>query len=186
MAYFNTESYMDSPLSPFKRHRGISINEPFEAQNHRQTSTPQPSTQDKNKFILCHDKAVLVGTIIDREHIYVGAIVAIEILMRARKEKTLLPFPVLITQVCERARYHFRATTYIRVTPASSSDIRRIEAECLRDDMARRKPPPPYSTPSVNLATSTRGTSTPAPSVEKKCIHTLSSAASISGSPHYI
>jgi len=45
----------------------------------------------QNECILRHDKAVLVGTIIDREHIHVGTIIAAEILMRVREEHTSLP-----------------------------------------------------------------------------------------------
>lgn len=131
----------------------------------------------RNKSILRHHKALLVGTIIDREHVHVGPIIAEEMLMRVRQETTLLPFLVLITQLYESASFHFQAATNVKATPASSSYILRVEAKFLRDNVAWKKPPPPESTPVVNLATLDPKTITPSLSMEQASISSPSSIA---------
>lgn len=97
----------------------------------------------QNESILQNPKAVLVSSIIEKEKFNVGALIVDEILQHVRQEQTSLPFTLLIIQLCERVGVPFWTSTNVRITPASFSDDRWIEAECLIDDVARRKPPPP-------------------------------------------
>uniref|UniRef100_M1DEY7 Integrase core domain containing protein n=1 Tax=Solanum tuberosum TaxID=4113 RepID=M1DEY7_SOLTU len=98
--------------------------------------------------------------------ISLSAITQEEMLMRARKEQTSLPFPILITQLCEDARVPFWERTDVWITPTHSNDIRRTEADYLRDDAAWRKPPPSDTTPMVYPTTLKTNV---APSVEPSC-----------------
>lgn len=129
------------------------------------TSSNIIPTHDES--ILDHDKAILVGTIIQREHIHVGENIDDEIFMRARLDQTSLPFPVHMTQVCQSEEVPFRASTYVRIIPALSKCIRRIEAKCLRDDASWRKPLQQDSTPFVYPNTLVVEASTYVPLVEK-------------------
>ncbi|WMV45253.1 hypothetical protein MTR67_038638, partial [Solanum verrucosum] len=61
----------------------------------------------------------------------------------------------------------FRVAIDFRITPASSTNIRRIEAECFRDDVARRKPSPPEFTLVVDPATLAPKTRTRVPYMEQ-------------------
>lgn len=70
-------------------------------------------------------------------------------LMRARQEKTSLPFLELITLFCEREKVLYKATIDVRVTLVSSCDIRRIENGCLQGNMAKRKLSPQDTMPVV-------------------------------------
>lgn len=115
-------------------------------------------------------KVFVVGTIIEKEKLTVGVITTEEILLKARKQQISLPFPFLITNLYDRGGVPFQGNRVMRITPASSSYIHRIEAKYLLDDVAQRKPPPPGSTPIVNLTTLIAKASTPAPSMEQVCI----------------
>uniref|UniRef100_M1DSX2 Integrase core domain containing protein n=1 Tax=Solanum tuberosum TaxID=4113 RepID=M1DSX2_SOLTU len=89
----------------------------------------------------------------------------------ARQEQTSLPFPVLITELCKRTQVPFRASIDVRITPASSSDIRRIEVAFLWDDAARRNLPQPNTTFVVDPTTFKAEPSTHAPSVDQVGIY---------------
>uniref|UniRef100_M1DNZ6 Putative plant transposon protein domain-containing protein n=1 Tax=Solanum tuberosum TaxID=4113 RepID=M1DNZ6_SOLTU len=84
----------------------------------------------QNESILKNLKVVLVVTIITEE-INVGTIIADEIFLQARQEQTSLPFPVIITQPCEREEVPFWEKSDVMITTISSSDIKRIVAEYL-------------------------------------------------------
>jgi len=80
----------------------------------------------QNESILRNPKAMLVGVIIERHKINVGGIIVEVILIQASQEQTSIPFPMLITEICETTRIPFRRKTEVRITRISYSDIQRI------------------------------------------------------------
>lgn len=61
----------------------------------------------QNEYILFFTKAVLVGRIIDWEHINVASIIVKEMLLMARHEQTSFPYLIFITQLSEKAGVSF-------------------------------------------------------------------------------
>ena len=88
----------------------------------------------QNESIVWRSKAALLGCLIGRKKINVGAIIYPEMILRARQHHTSLPFPLLITALCRKARVPFDPKTDIEVAATSSCDIRWIEAEDLKDE----------------------------------------------------
>lgn len=67
--------------------------------------------------------------------------IALENLTRAKHEQTLFLFPSLITALCKEPGVTRNKKTNVDVTPSVSTNIRRIEAEFVRDeeDKTRKK-----------------------------------------------
>ena len=77
----------------------------------------------QNYSILWIPKAVLVGTIIDREKIHIGAIIEVSMLMRAKKDQSSIPFLILTRLLREAAIVSFRERLNVRIIPASSTNL---------------------------------------------------------------
>uniref|UniRef100_M1DQW7 Putative plant transposon protein domain-containing protein n=1 Tax=Solanum tuberosum TaxID=4113 RepID=M1DQW7_SOLTU len=103
--------------------------------------------------ILLHLKAACLRCIIDGTSLNLGMIVGLEMVMRDNQCQTSLPLPLLITELCRRARVPFDAKKDVKVIPTSSTDIRRIETECLKDKAAKKKAAPVHTSPVVDTET---------------------------------
>uniref|UniRef100_M1DUH8 Integrase core domain containing protein n=1 Tax=Solanum tuberosum TaxID=4113 RepID=M1DUH8_SOLTU len=104
-------------------------------------------------------------------------------LMRAHQEQTSLSFPILIIQLCEAVGVPYQERSNVRVTPYSSNDIRRIGADHLRDDAARKKLTPPDTTLMVDPTILEADDTHPAPLVEPPGTPQPSSIPSSSTTP---
>ncbi|KAG5619919.1 hypothetical protein H5410_005137 [Solanum commersonii] len=104
----------------------------------------------QNELIIHPAKASCLGFIIEDTQINLGTIVASKILMHVKQRRTSLSFPVLITELCKRARVPQDTKHDVEVMPTASADIWRIEDNCLKDQAERMKAasaPPPTPTP---------------------------------------
>uniref|UniRef100_M1DG75 Putative plant transposon protein domain-containing protein n=1 Tax=Solanum tuberosum TaxID=4113 RepID=M1DG75_SOLTU len=119
-----------------------------------------------NESIVRHLKAALLGCIIDYERLNLGSINAQEMAMRAKKSQTSLPFPVLINDMCRWARVSFVAKTDVEITPTSSTDIQRIEAEYIKDGSERRSATPMDTSLDIDVETIKTDTTLPTPTDE--------------------
>ncbi|KAG5630243.1 hypothetical protein H5410_001960 [Solanum commersonii] len=96
----------------------------------------------QNKSILRHAKANYLDCIIDGTRLNLRMLMVQEMVMRAKQRQTSIHIPVLITEMCMQARVPRDKKKDMEVIPTSSTNIRRIEAEYLKDEAMKKKASP--------------------------------------------
>ena len=95
----------------------------------------------QNESVVRQQKDALLGCILNRWKLDVGSIIYPEMVLRARQHNTSLPFPVLITTLCQKAKVEFNPATDIEIAATSVCDILQIEFEYLKDEEEKKKRP---------------------------------------------
>ncbi|KAG5610317.1 hypothetical protein H5410_021598 [Solanum commersonii] len=113
-----------------------------------------------------------------RRRINLGMRVSQEMVVRDKQTLTSLPFPVLITELCWRARVPWDSASNIDVTMSSSIDIRCIEAKFTREEVDRRRATRIDIYPEVNVDSLSIETPSPTPNSKPSGISTTSSSYS--------
>ncbi|KAG5586517.1 hypothetical protein H5410_046951 [Solanum commersonii] len=120
----------------------------------------------QNESIMCHPNAACIDSIMAMRRIDLGLLSSQEMVMRAKQRLTSLPFPILITELCQRVRVPWDPINDIEVIRVLSTNIWHIEDEFTREEVDRRRAAPADTSPEVNVDSLPAEAPSPTPASE--------------------
>uniref|UniRef100_M1DKU6 Putative plant transposon protein domain-containing protein n=1 Tax=Solanum tuberosum TaxID=4113 RepID=M1DKU6_SOLTU len=135
----------------------------------------------QNASVLRHPNAACLGSIMSRRHIDLGLLISQKMVVRAKEKLSSMPFPVLITELCQCARVPRDTMRDVEVTQSSSTDIQHIEAEFTREGVDRRRAAPVDISPKVGVDSLTAEAPSPTPASEPSGTSASSSSSHVPG-----